>query len=90
MQTLPGMLAQTIHEDRVREYSHPSRRHAAELRRSRTPGESPLRILLAATIGRLGRSTATADVRCTTADGHEGRLVARAEGGQRVFVCEVG
>jgi hypothetical protein len=38
MQTLQGMLAQTIHEDRVREYSSPARRHAAEARAARTTG----------------------------------------------------
>ncbi|MCU0505004.1 MAG: hypothetical protein MUE82_04380 [Chloroflexi bacterium] len=32
MTTLQGMLAMTIHEDRVRAYGHPARRHSAEAR----------------------------------------------------------
>ncbi len=35
MTTLQGMLAQTIHEDRVREYSSPARAHAAAAREAR-------------------------------------------------------
>jgi hypothetical protein len=90
MQTLHGMLAQTIHEDRAREYAHPSRRHAAELRRSR-PQRSLLRTLSSATIGRFDRdATAASGPSCTTADGRVGRLVARIDGTQRVLDCEVG
>ena len=51
MQTLQGMLAQTIHEDRVREYSSPARRHAAEARAARTPGTSSIIRSLAARLG---------------------------------------
>ena len=52
MTTLQGMLAQTIHEDRVRAYSHPARRHAAELRSApRTP--APGRGILGRLIGRI-------------------------------------
>ena len=32
MTTLQGMLAMTIHEDRIRSYGHPARPHAAEAR----------------------------------------------------------
>lgn len=90
METLHGMLAQTIHEDRAREYSHPNRRHAAELRRSR-PQRSLLRTLFSATLGRLDRGAAALPgPSCTTADGRVGRLVARFDGTQQVLDCEVG
>jgi hypothetical protein len=52
MTTLHGMLAQTIHEDRVREYEHPARRHAAELRAA-TRAAGPGRGILGRLIGRI-------------------------------------
>jgi hypothetical protein len=52
MTTLQGMLAQTIHEDRLREYSHPARRHAAELRSASRPATRP-RWILGRLIGRI-------------------------------------
>lgn len=90
MQTLHEMLARTYDEDRAREYGHPSRQHAAELRRQRPRRASAPGTLFAATIGRLSGLPAAADgAMCTTADGGTGRLVARFEGSQRVFVCEI-
>ena len=96
MQTQTGMLARAIEDDRARERAHPARRHAAEARLARGTGPSRARELCAAVAARLGalgpigHGAAAAGVRCTTPDGREGVLVARAEGGQRVFVCEVG
>jgi hypothetical protein len=52
MTTLQGMLAQTIHEDRLREYSHPARRHAAELRSASRPATTT-RGILGRLIGRI-------------------------------------
>ena len=52
MTTLHGMLAQATHEDRVRSYEHPARRHAAELRatsRARSSGHG----ILGRLIGRI-------------------------------------
>jgi hypothetical protein len=83
------MLAKAIHEDRTRDYARPARRRAAELRRSRPHGPSPLRALIGAVVGRVRGGTAVAGVRCTTTDGREGRLVVRVEDGRRVYVCEV-
>jgi hypothetical protein len=89
--TLHGMLAQTYEEDKARGYEHPGRRHAAEFRRSRPQRSSRLRTVVAKTLGRLNaRPAAATSVPCTTADGRTGRLVARFEGAQRVFVCEIG
>jgi hypothetical protein len=95
MQTQAGMLARAIEDDRARERAHPARRHAAEARLARAVGPSRTRTGWSAVIARLGALVppardAAAGVRCTTPDGCEGRLVARGEGGQRVFVCEVG
>jgi hypothetical protein len=90
MQALQGMVAKAIHEDRTREYAQPGRRHTAEIRLERGGGASALRTLFAATLARASRGGEGAIVTCTTPDGREGRLVARAEGGRRVFVCEVG
>jgi hypothetical protein len=89
--TLHAKLAHTYSEDRAREYGHPSRVHAAELRRSQPQRPSVLRAMFAATVGRLEGGPAAANgVSCTTKDGRTGRLVARFEGTERVFVCEIG
>jgi hypothetical protein len=46
--------------------------------------------MFAATVGRLEGGPAAANgVSCTTKDGRTGRLVARFEGTERVFVCEI-
>lgn len=95
MQTQTGMLARAIEDDRARERAHPARLHAAEARLAQGPGPARARKRYATLVARLGAlgsigHGAAADVRCTTRDGREGVLVARAEGGQRVFVCEVG
>jgi hypothetical protein len=95
METPHGMLAQMAHEDRARAYAHPGRRHAAEARIAREGGASRVRSLHAAVVARLVpvrdllQRSEPAGVRCIAPDGREGRLVARAEGGRRVFVCEV-
>jgi hypothetical protein len=89
METLQGMIATAIHEDRARDRSHPGRRHAAELRRSRPAAPSRLATLVAA-IGRLRQDPDfAAGSPCTTADGRIGRLVARHDGEGRVLVCEL-
>jgi hypothetical protein len=52
MTTQPGMLAQTIHEDRLRDYAHPAWRHAAELRSASRPATTT-RGILGRLIGRI-------------------------------------
>jgi hypothetical protein len=90
METLNGMLANAIHEDRARASAHPMRHHAAELRDERRAGSSRLTALFAS-IGRVrGTSGVTAGAACTTPDGRVGRLVARDDGGRGSLVCELG
>jgi hypothetical protein len=52
MTTLHGMLAQTIHEERIRACEHPARRHAAELRAATRTQDSG-RGILGRLIGRI-------------------------------------
>jgi hypothetical protein len=54
MTTLQGMLAQTIHEDRVRGYEDAARRHRYQARKA-TPIAEQLRSLFDRTLGSTAR-----------------------------------
>ena len=61
MTTLQGMLAQAIHEDRIRGYEDPSRLHRIEVTRTTARASSPRR-LFTRSILRFGRPTGSGPV----------------------------